>query len=157
MPPPCSPSHVLRVFERPCIELIWDPIPAGGDAAPVDTGQDAVERIFCFCMLRPADRFFNLSKSLEYCLSAMQGIRANTDPTTADLINPEIISIIAHTEETLCKLRISTRNSHLGRQLADLRIRNRQLMSSFLVTTHLARGSVYFEFEAWIHAAVEFV
>ena len=84
----------------------------------------------------------------------------NTDPTAADLIIPEIISIIAYTEDTLyfvCKLQIYTRNSHLGRQLTDLRIRNRQLVPGFLITTHLTRGSVYFEFEAWIHAAVEFV
>ena len=30
-------------------------------------------------------------------------------------------------------------------------------MSDFLVTTHLARGFIYSKFEAWIHAAVEFV
>ena len=37
-------------------------------------GQDAVEHIRCSCMRRPADQFFHLSKSPEYCLSAMQGI-----------------------------------------------------------------------------------
>ena len=100
-PSPCSASIVLRVFERPRIQLVWDPIAAGGDAVPFDNGQDAVEHIVGFCSLRLADLSFNLSRVLALRHERHPG---NTDPTTADPIFPKIISVITFAAETVCSV-----------------------------------------------------
>ena len=98
---PCSASIVLRVFERPRIQLVWDPIAAGGDAIPFDNGQDAVEHIVGIFRLRLADLFFDLSRVLALRHGRHPG---NTDRITADLIIPQIISVITFAAETVCSV-----------------------------------------------------